>query len=250
MKRKIVRIDEEKCNGCGLCITGCHEGALQLIDGKAKLISESYCDGLGACLPECPAGAISIEEREADSFDEAAVNARINREKAAEEAPAQHMKLPETTACGCPGTRAMVMDRSRRPDVSAKTEQPVQAAESQLRQWPCQIKLVSPNAPYLDNAHLLVAADCTAYAYANVHNDFMKNKITLIGCPKLDDTDYSEKLAAILMYNEIKSITVLRMEVPCCGGIVAAVKNAMLKSNKMIPWNVITISTDGNILDE
>lgn len=249
MKRKIVTINEEKCNGCGLCITGCHEGALQLINGKAKLISESYCDGLGACLPECPAGAITIEEREADAFDEAAVNARIAVEKAAAQAPAQPAEEPEAMACGCPGTRARMMERNQKPSAPVNTVQPVQAAESQLRQWPCQIKLVSPNAPYFNNAHLLVAADCTAYAYANVHNDFMRNKITIIGCPKLDDTDYSEKLAAILMYNEIKSITVLRMEVPCCGGMVAAVKNAMMKSNKMIPWNVITISTDGNIID-
>lgn len=254
MKRKIVKIDEEKCNGCGLCISGCHEGALQLIDGKARLVSESYCDGLGACLPECPAGAICIEERDADAFDETAVNANNATNHTTKQhspnTPIQAIQQSESSACGCPGTRARVMDRTAKPATPIQPSQQPQAPESQLRQWPCQIKLVPANAPYLDKAHLLIAADCTAYAYANIHNDFMQNKITLIGCPKLDDTDYSEKLSAILMHNDIKSITVLRMEVPCCGGMVSAVKNAMLISNKLIPWNVTTISTNGNIIGE
>ncbi len=237
MKRKIIKIDEQKCNGCGLCVNACHEGALQLIDGKAKLISESYCDGLGACLPECPVDAIMIEEREAAAFDEEAVKKHI----AAKTAPSPTANL----ACGCPGTQARTIERQKSPVVD-----PVTVGESQLRQWPCQIKLVAPNAPYFDNAQLLIAADCTAYAYANIHQDFMKNKITIIGCPKLDEIDYAEKLTAILKLHEIKSVTVLRMEVPCCGGIVQAVKNALAASNKLIPWRIVTISTDGNILDD
>ncbi len=238
MKRKIVKIDESKCNGCGLCISGCHEGALQLVDGKAKLISDSYCDGLGACLPECPTGAISIEEREAAEFDEETVKEIMEARSKAQ---------PAKMACGCPGTMARSIEKKASNDVLSNTGNV--PAESQLRQWPCQIKLVSPYAPYFDNAHLLVAADCTAYAYANIHNEFMKNKITIIGCPKLDDTDYSQKLADILKLHEIKSVTVLRMEVPCCGGIVQAVKKALIDSGKMIPWNVATISTDGGKLD-
>lgn len=202
MKRKIVKIDEEKCNGCGLCVKACHENALQMINGKAKLVSETYCDGLGDCLPECPTGAITIEEREAEAY-----------------------------AVPAPGRLTTNI-------------------ESQLRQWPCQIKLIPVDAPYLTNAHLLIAADCTAFAYANIHQEFMRNKITLIGCPKLDEIDYSEKLTEIIKRHEIRSITVLRMEVPCCGGIVHAVKKALIGSGKMIPWNVITISTDGTIIEE
>ncbi len=239
MKRKIVKIDEAKCNGCGLCISACHEGALQLIDGKARLISESYCDGLGACLPECPAGAIEIEEREAAVFDEVAVQKRQS---------ITNIPQAERLTQGCPGVQLKTMERkTEMPDVPAFHPA---AMSSELRQWPCQIKLVPAHAPYLRNAHLLVAADCTAYAYANIHSDFMKNKITLIGCPKLDDENYAEKFTAILNQNEIKSITVLRMEVPCCGGIVNAVKQALLNSGKMIPWNVFTIGTDGEIIKE
>lgn len=230
MKRNIIKIDEEKCNGCGLCINACHEGALQLIDGKAKLVSESYCDGLGDCLPECPTGAISIEEREAEAFDEEAVK--------------KHLESIATLACGCPGTQAKLLEKNN----SSPVENSAKIA-SQLRQWPCQIKLVPTNAPYLNNAHLLIAADCTAYAYANIHQEFMRNKITLIGCPKLDDVDYSEKLTTILKQNEIKSLIVIRMEVPCCGGMVQAVKKALSNSGKIIPWNIITISTDGKILE-
>ncbi|MGI6066154.1 MAG: ATP-binding protein [Bacillota bacterium] len=239
MIRKIVRIDEEKCNGCGLCIDACHEGALQLIDGKAKLVSESYCDGLGDCLPECPTGAITIEEREAAAYDEEAVKNNM----AAKTAPAV-----ENLPCGCPGTQAKTIQRKKVIEPVTCAQAP--EASSQLRQWPCQIKLVPVNAPYLDNARLLVAADCTAYAYANIHNDFMKNKITLIGCPKLDNVNYAEKLTQILQAHEVKSITVLRMEVPCCSGIVQAVKQAMLQSGKMIPWHVVTIGTDGSIIEE
>ncbi|NLK72335.1 MAG: 4Fe-4S binding protein [Clostridiales bacterium] len=235
MKRNIIKIDESKCNGCGICIDACHEGALQLIDGKAKLISESYCDGLGNCLPECPTGAITIEERECAAFDEEAVKIRMAEKNTS--AVISH---------GCPGSRAMVMNKKDEPQAESVSTPLI---ESQLRQWPCQIKLVPPNAPYFKNAHLLIAADCTAFAYGNIHNDFIKNKVTLIGCPKLDSGDYSEKLTDILANNDIKSVTVLRMEVPCCGGIVSAVTTALRNSEKMIPWNVVTISVDGRILD-
>ncbi|NLY76160.1 MAG: 4Fe-4S binding protein [Firmicutes bacterium] len=237
MKRKIVKIDEAKCNGCGLCIDACHEGALQLVNGKAKLVSESYCDGLGNCLPECPTGAITIEEREAAPFDEQAVQKHI---------AAKNQQAESSLACGCPGAAA-------RSIAKEKVEEPQTERvdmKSELRQWPCQIKLVPVNAPYFDNAHLLIAADCTAYAYAGIHRDFMRNKITLIGCPKLDDVDYTEKLSEILKRHEIKSVTVLRMEVPCCGGIVNAVKNALINSGKMVPWNVVTIGVDGKIIEE
>ncbi len=248
MKRNIIKIDEDKCNGCGICINACHEGALQLIDGKAKLISESYCDGLGACLPECPTGAISIEEREADAFNEEAVKANIEKAKLQE---AEEKAAPvKPLACGCPGSHSRAIERKPATYVPNEPARYNEKPESQLRQWPCQIQLVSPQAPYFQNAHLLVAADCTAFAYANIHEDFIRNKITIIGCPKLDEVDYSEKLAKILSYNNIKSVTVLRMEVPCCGGITNAVKNALLKSGKMIPWSVITVTTDGQIIKD
>ena len=233
MKRKIVSIDTEKCNGCGLCVNACQEGALKLINGKAVLTSDSYCDGLGNCLPECPTGAIEIIEREADDFDEEAVKSKTQTEKHAE----PHFG-------GCPGSRLRTMDRAPQPAPAGTP-----AAQSELRQWPCQIKLVPPDAPYFNGANLVICADCTAYAYPNIHQ-FMRNKITLIGCPKLDDVDYSEKLTAILNRNDIRSITVVRMEVPCCGGIVHSVKTALQNSGKFIPWHVITISTDGRILDE
>lgn len=232
MKRKIVQIDEQKCNGCGLCVNACHEGALKLIDGKAKLVADSYCDGLGACLPACPMDAILIEEREAAAFDEDAVKKHMENAKIGNTSPS------------CPGTRAQVLEKTFTTE-SLKTA----STESQLRQWPCQIKLVPVNAPYFTNAHLLIAADCTAYAYTNLHQDFMQNKVTLIGCPKLDDIDYSAKLAEILKNHAIKSITVLRMEVPCCGGLVEAVKKALLTSSNMVPWNVVTIGIDGNIVN-
>ena len=233
MIRRIIKIDEEKCNGCGACATACHEGAIDMINGKAVLTRENYCDGLGDCLPNCPTGAITFEEREAPAYDEAAVKA------------AQDAKAAKASACGCPGEQAKTIACP-----SAAAPQAVTAQPSQLRQWPVQIKLVPVNAPYLDGAKLLIAADCTAYAYGNFHQEFIRNHVTLIGCPKLDATDYSEKLTQILAQNDIKSITVTRMEVPCCGGMEHAVKQALINSGKMIPWQVVTISADGRILDK
>lgn len=252
MKRDIITIDEDKCNGCGVCISACHEGALQLVDGKAKLISDAYCDGLGACLPECPTGAITIEKRESAAFDEAAVQARM-----ASEGAKSHGKPLEDLPCGCPGSHAKTLDRSTSagsaPRFAAQTPRaavPVEEAPiSRLQQWPVQIKLVPVTAPYLDHAHLLIAADCVAYARASIHEEYIKGRITLIGCPKLDAGDYSEKLAQILAAHDIKSITVLRMEVPCCGGIVQAVKQAMQTSGTLVPWSVVTVGTDGSILE-
>ena len=259
MKRKIITIDENKCNGCGLCANACHEGALRIIDGKARLISESCCDGLGNCLPECPTNAITVIEREAAAFDEAAALKHMEAGKVhspLQEALPKPSQAQETTAAvehsGCPGSRARTINRIESevpaPFGVKHTETCVKPV-SQLGQWPCQIKLVPVNAPYFDNANLLIAADCTAYAHANIHQDFMKNRITIIGCPKLDEVDYSEKLTQIFSNHRLKSITVLRMEVPCCGGIVHAVKNALLAGGNMAPWNVVTISTDGSILE-
>ena len=236
MKRKIIKIDEKKCNGCGLCVDACAEGALQLINGKAKLVSESYCDGLGACLPECPTDAISIEERESLPFDEKAVEEPLSKSK-----KGSSMDPPKFT---CPGKKTAVLNKNQRPIVSNDD------VPSALGQWPCQLKLVPTNAPYLKGAKLLIAADCTAFAYANIHKKFMQGKITLIGCPKLDQGTYAEKLCEIIKNNDIKSITVLRMEVPCCGGLSQAVKDAIIKSQKMLPWQIVTISIDGNIIDE
>jgi len=235
MVRKIIHIDEEKCNGCGACAAACHEGAIEIIDGKAKLTREDYCDGLGDCLPNCPTGAITFEEREAPAYDEAAVLAAKQAKMRSQGAATPH---------SCPGSQMRRMN----PDAAA----PVVAAAapvSQLRQWPCQIKLVPTAAPYFDGAKLLIAADCTAYAYANLHQEFMRGKITLVGCPKLDSVDYSEKLTAILRSNNIQSVTVVRMEVPCCGGLENAVKKALQESGKFLPWQVVTISIDGKILD-
>ena len=247
MKRKIISIDETLCNGCGLCVSACHEGALQMVNGKAKLVSDSYCDGLGACLPECPTGAIKIIEREADAFDEAAVSAKQSAEKPA--APAPVPAAPPPLACGCPGKMAKTIVRAPAAAAPAGTE-PQAAPASALVNWPVQIKLVPVSAPYLKHAALLIVADCTAFAYPDIHRRFMANKVTLIGCPKLDEGDYSEKLTAILQANEIRSVTVLRMEVPCCAGIANATKQALINSGKMIPWHVVTISTDGTILEE
>jgi len=234
MIRRIITIDEDKCNGCGLCAKACHEGAIGMVNGKAKLLRDDYCDGLGDCLPACPTAAISFEEREAAEYDEVAVkNSKQNTQG-------------ETLPCGCPGTHSKVILREKecetvRADASEKT--------SLLSQWPVQIKLAPVGAPYFTDANLLIAADCTAYAYGDFHNRFIKNRVTLIGCPKLDEGDYSDKLTAIIKSNSIKSVTVVRMDVPCCGGIENAVKKALQNSGKMIPWQVITISTDGKILD-
>ncbi len=232
MLRKIIKIDEDKCNGCGACAAACHEGAIEMVNGKAKLTREDYCDGLGDCLPACPTGAITFELREAPAYDEAAVLAA----KAAKDAK----PIPG----GCPGMRSMAIRREA-PACAA----PAATVTSQLTQWPVQIKLVPIRAPYFENANLLIAADCTAFAYGNFHNEFIRNHITLIGCPKLDEGDYAEKLTAIIANNNIKSLTIVRMEVPCCGGIEQAAKRALQASGKFIPWRVVTISTDGRILD-
>ena len=237
MIRRIIHIDEEKCNGCGACAAACHEGAIAMVNGKAKLMRDDYCDGLGDCLPACPTGAITFVAREAAAYDEAAVLAA----KAAKEG-AKEDKLP----CGCPGTAARALAPKAEP-VQPACEQA--APVSQLRQWPVQIKLAPVNAPWFKNAKLLIAADCTAYAYANFHQEFIKDHITLVGCPKFDSTDYSVKIGEILKNNDIRSITVVRMEVPCCGGIEFAVKRALQESGKFIPWSVVTISTDGKIID-
>jgi ferredoxin len=237
MLRKIIRIDGEKCNGCGLCAAVCHEGVIDIVEGKAKLLREDYCDGLGNCLPACPAGAITFEEREAKEYNEEAV--RMN----------MHEKSGKTPPPGgCPGSNAKTIKRDAPLGQSAIEH--IGIVQSQLTQWPVQIKLVPVNAPYLANANLLVSADCGAYAYGNFHNDFMRNKIVLIGCPKLDDEDYSEKLAEIIKQNNIKSVTVIRMEVPCCGGIENAVATALKKSGKMIPWRVSVLSIRGEILSD
>lgn len=232
MIRKIIKIDEEKCNGCGACASACHEGAIDMVNGKAKLMRENYCDGLGDCLPACPTGAISFEEREAPAYDEAAV---LAAKKAVQETP---------KPCGCPGSQARVLHREAQNSVTEAV-----CPVSQLAQWPVQIKLIPPTAPYFSGAKLLIAADCTAYAYANFHNEFMRGHVTLIGCPKLDDVDYSEKLTEIIRLNDIQSVTIVRMEVPCCGGLEYAAKQALQASGKFIPWNVVTISTNGIILD-
>ena len=229
MLRKIIKIDSEKCNGCGACAAACHEGAIEMIDGKAVLTREDYCDGLGDCLPACPTNAITFEEREAPAYDESAVQL------------AKARKAP--LACGCPGTHTKTFKRE--VPLSAKSPQ----VSSQLSQWPCQIKLVPVNAPYFEDANLLIAADCTAFAYGNFHNDFIRNHITLIGCPKLDEGDYAEKLTQIVATNNIRSVKIVRMEVPCCGGMENAVKRALQASGKFIPWQVVTVTTDGKILE-
>lgn len=236
MVRKIIHIDEDKCNGCGICATACHEGAIEIIDGKAKLVREHFCDGFGDCLPGCPTGAITFEEREAPAYDEAAVM-KAKQEKMQKEG----MKIPHA---GCPGSMMRQMNRSEAPQAAA----PV-AMTSQLSNWPVQIKLAPVQAPYFAGAKLLIAADCTAYAYANFHQEFIRGKVALIGCPKLDSVDYSEKLTEIIKNNDIQSVTIVRMEVPCCGGLEMAAKKALQESGKFIPWNVVTISIDGNLLD-
>lgn len=240
MIRKIIKIDEEKCNGCGICVSACHEGAIGMVNGKAKLMRDDYCDGLGDCLPGCPVNAISFEEREAAEYDEAAVKANMAAKKNGA-APSVHF--------GCLGMQSKTIERKTEKHESHEIKEAGEM-ESQLNQWPVQIKLVPVNAPYFNNANLLIAADCTAYSYGDFHNKFMRNKITLIGCPKLDEGDYADKLTAILENNDIKSLTVVRMQVPCCGGIVNAVKKALLQSGKLIPWNIVTISTNGEIIED
>ena len=232
MIRKIIRIDEDACNGCGACAAACHEGAIGMVNGKARLLRDDYCDGLGDCLPACPTGAITFEEREAAPYDEAAVLAS----KAAQK---PHGTLP----CGCPGTQARKIARSE-----AEAPAAVGHAPSRLSQWPVQIKLVPIRAPYFNGADLLVAADCTAFAYGAFHEEFIRGRITLIGCPKLDQVDYTEKLTEIIRANDIKSLTIVRMEVPCCGGLEMAAKEALRASGKFIPWQVKIISTDGRLL--
>lgn len=241
MKRKVIEINEERCNGCGLCATACHEGAIEIINGKAKLVSDKYCDGLGDCLPACPTDAIHLVEKETLAYDEAAVAQRMAAKKEHEEG-----KMP----CGCPGTMAKRLAQPVAEEFKnvVEVKSAATTAASQLRQWPVQLKLVNVEADYFDGADLLIAADCTAYAYANFHEDFIKNHITVIGCPKLDDNSYyQEKLAEILAHNDIKSITVVRMEVPCCSGIVNSVKGAMLKAQIIVPYQEIVIGLDGKL---
>lgn len=276
MKRRIIEIDEEKCNGCGACAEACHEGAIGMVNGKAKLLRDDYCDGLGDCLPACPTGAISFVEREAAEYDEAAVIAnklkkegtaqtrggcpgsaaidlrrgedsddRTGRRDLAGEGSGGEDKLP----CGCSGTHSKRLNPGA-GGADERCESPDSAPRSMLGQWPVQIKLAPPRAPYFEGAHLLVSADCAAYAYGNFHREFIRNRITLIGCPKLDMVDYGEKLTEILKCNNIKSLSVVRMEVPCCGGIEAAAVKALRDSGKLIPWRVVTISTDGRILED
>lgn len=234
MIRKIINIDENKCNGCGACAEACHEGAIGMINGKAKLLRDDYCDGLGDCLPVCPTGAIAFEEREADEYNEKAVM---------ENKKSKQNNITENK--GCPGHQIHTFNRNQTNKFDIKSSD----ITSCLAQWPCQIKLVPVNAPYFDNANLLIAADCTAYAYAGMHSEFMNGKITVIGCPKLDDIDYSEKLTEIIKNNNIKSVTIVRMEVPCCGGLEMTVKCSIQKSGKSIPCDVVTITIDGKILN-
>lgn len=277
MIRKIIKIDENKCNGCGICATACHEGAIDIVDGKAKLVREHYCDGLGDCLPACPTGAITFEEREAPAYDDAAVKKTQEEHKKT----AMNMSIDEimqikdenerrklmiaktkeagdtnqTMHRGCPGSRMRQLKNSSvNSGTGSSSNQDFQNTQfaakpvSQLAQWPCQIKLVPTTAPFFDGAKLLIAADCSAYAYANMHDEFMHGKTTIIGCPKLDDIDYSDKLTEIISNNDIREVTIVRMEVPCCGGLEMAAKKALQVSGKFIPWQVVTISIDGQIL--
>lgn len=241
MIRKIIKIDESKCNGCGACAKACHEGAIEMIDGVAKLTREDYCDGLGDCLPACPTNAITFEEREAPAYDEAAVLAAKAKKELSQSSLSEINKKPS----GCPGSLSKAIHRENKETTAAS----VQNFESKLSNWPVQIKLAPMKASYFDNANLLIAADCAAYAYGSFHNDFMQKRVTLIGCPKLDGVNYAEKLTEIIRNNDIKSVTIVRMEVPCCGGLENAAKNALQSSGKFLPWNVVTISTDGKILD-
>lgn len=272
MKRTVIKIDEEKCVGCGLCVNACHESAIQLIDGKAKLVSEEYCDGLGNCLPSCPTDAIKLIEKDAKEYSEKAVKERkekLNSMDNKENAKNEEENKLEPLACGCPGHEAKTFDRSnndspfkmasshneKRKEVKDKMARMDKNSEnnvnvsSELRQWPVQLKLINSRASYLDNADILIAADCTAYAYGNFHKEFIKDKVTIIACPKLDDNDYNkEKIKEIIELNNLNSITVVRMEVPCCSGIVSAVKSAMLETETIVNYKEVTISTDGKVL--
>lgn len=275
MVRRVIHIDQEKCNGCGICANACHEGAIGIVDGKAQLLRDDYCDGLGDCLPTCPTGAITFVEREAAAYDEAAVKAHMERrkqEQAATQASDKHSSAVQeasaSTGCpgsrarqivheetpaftGCPGSRSQQIDHAEEAAEAAQNEAAAPfSMQSQLTNWPVQIKLAPVRAPYFNHARLLIAADCTAYAYANFHQEFLKGKVALIGCPKLDDVDYSEKLTEIIRNNDIQSVTIVRMEVPCCGGLQHAAMTALQNSGKFIPWQVVTISIDGKILDQ
>lgn len=275
MVRRVIHIDQEKCNGCGICANACHEGAIGIVDGKAQLLRDDYCDGLGDCLPTCPTGAITFVEREAAAYDEAAVKAHMERrkqEQAATQASDTHSSAVQeasaSTGCpgsrarqivheetpaftGCPGSRSRQIDHAEEAAEAAQNEAVAPCSmQSQLTNWPVQIKLAPVRAPYFNHARLLIAADCTAYAYANFHQEFLKGKVALIGCPKLDDVDYSEKLTEIIRNTDIQSVTIVRMEVPCCGGLQHAAMTALQNSGKFIPWQVVTISIDGKILDQ
>lgn len=253
MVRRVIHIDQEKCDGCGICANACHEGAIGIVDGKAQLLRDDYCDGLGDCLPTCPTGAITFVEREAAAYDEEAVRAHMERRK--QEQAAGHGNAHQAEAApaftGCPGSRArQIVHEGVTDAVQNETPAAPFHLQSQLTNWPVQIKLAPVRAPYFNNARLLIAADCTAYAYANFHQEFLKGKVALIGCPKLDDVDYSEKLTEIIKSNEIQSVTIVRMEVPCCGGLQNAAIRALQNSGKFIPWQVVTISVDGKLLDQ
>ena len=241
MKRRIIEINREQCNGCGACAAACHEGAISMIDGKAQLMRDDYCDGLGDCLPVCPTGAITFIEREAAAYDEKTVMEN-KRKMMQEKMKKEGMTLP----CGCPGSQTRRIEHTAYAEVEEENAKHV----SRLSQWPVQIKLVPVNAQYFDGAKLLIAADCTAYAYAAFHERFIRGHITLVGCPKLDDVDYSEKITEIIRDNDIKSVTIVRMEVPCCGGLETAAKKALQQSGKFIPWQVVTVTVDGRLREE
>lgn len=247
MIRKIVKINEEKCTGCGLCASACHENAIVMENGKAHLLRDDFCDGFGDCLPACPAGAITIEERESAEYNPAAVEMR--KQILAQQASGAPMAHPH--AGGCPGSAMHTFNRTQNPAHTSESENENTertTVRSELMQWPVQIKLLPVQAPFYENANLLIAADCTAYAYAAFHRDFIKNHITLVGCPKLDEGDYTEKLTAIISQNNIKSLTIVRMEVPCCGGLERAATEALKSSGKFLPWRVVVISRDGEII--
>ncbi len=253
MKRKIIEIDGAKCNGCGACVTACHEGAIALVDGKAKLMRDDYCDGFGDCLPTCPTGAITFTTREAAAYDEKAVEENKRRKAADRAASSPHAEASPVRppAGGCPGARFRNM-AARPASVPAPAPSPsgTGTVASELRQWPVQLKLVPVTAPIFKGAKLLIAADCSAYAYANFHRDFIRDHVVVVGCPKLDATDYSEKLTEILRSNDIASVHIVRMEVPCCGGLALAAQRALQRSGKMIPWRVTILSVDGQVVEQ